>query len=220
LAISTETAKDVANFEIHDEPSAQIEVSDFIPSMEMDFETLNRPKRSSESESSDLIKTSPPIESLVKSFVEQIKPKPSKVLDTETPMGLVQFIYDRINPKVNFPTWVSQVLGTLTEQTLEKHYFSDEPMSSPKKFKSLIRTLTSRDQTKLDSRNGQYVKQYLFREAKLLLVKQLVQFLQLKSNNYVAEKIVRSIQKRSNFFKFLWRTNGTNVSNLRSVQHD
>jgi hypothetical protein len=59
-------------------------------------------------------------------------------------------------------------------------------MSSPKKFKSLIRTLTSPDQTKLDSRNGQYVKQYLFREAKLLLVKQLVQFLQLKSNNYVA----------------------------------
>jgi hypothetical protein len=35
------------------------------------------------------------------------------------------------------------------------------------------------------------VKQYLFREAKLILVKQLVQFLQLKSNNYIAEKIIR-----------------------------
>jgi hypothetical protein len=112
LAISTETAKDVANFEIHDEPSAQIEVSDFIPSMETDYETLNRPKRSSESDSSDPIKKSPLIESLVKTFVEQIKPNPSKDFDTETPMGLVGIIYNRINPKVNFPTWVSQVLGT------------------------------------------------------------------------------------------------------------
>jgi hypothetical protein len=57
--------------------------------MEMDYKTLNRPKRFSELESSGTTKKSPPIESLVKSFVEQIKPNPSKDLDTETPMGLV-----------------------------------------------------------------------------------------------------------------------------------
>jgi hypothetical protein len=202
LAISTETAKDVANFEIHDEPSAQIKVSDFIPSMETNYETLNRPKRSSESETSDPIKKSHPIESLVKIFVDQIKPNPSKDFDTETLMGLVQIIYNRINPKVNFPTWVSQVLGRLTEQNLEQHYFSDEPVTSPKKFKSLVRTLTSPDQAKRDSRNNQYVKQYLFPKAKQILLKQLVQFLQLKSNNYVTQKIVKSIPKWSNFFKF------------------
>ncbi len=45
LAISADQAKDVANFEIHDKATSQIKLSDFIPSMNTEYETFNWPKR-------------------------------------------------------------------------------------------------------------------------------------------------------------------------------
>jgi hypothetical protein len=104
-----------------------------------------------DSTSNDPIKVSNPIEGFVNIFVDQIKQNPSKDSDPKTPMGLVQIIYNRFNPKVNFLTGVSQVQGTVTEKNLEQNYFSDVPLTFQKKFQSLVQTLTSPDQVQQDS---------------------------------------------------------------------
>jgi hypothetical protein len=83
------------------------------------------------------------IKTLTEKLVSQIKETSTKTFDPETPMGLVRIIYNRINPKVSFPIWVSKILGTTTEKNLEKDYWSD--IKSQTKIKSMLKMLQKSD---------------------------------------------------------------------------